>query len=222
DWESSVDADNYTLMIKELNKQVKANNSNHLVVSTVGGGPWHPNHFNTSDYIDYVDLLNLMTYDMQVGYSRHQGALYAGYGAFGGCSVDETVSLYNSKGVPLNKMIVGIAFYGRQYDGSEGLSDGGTVLDDTTTAHSYSYLATNYLNNASEASSLFFDDECGVPYIFNSTTGVFITYENNQSIQLKCQYVKDNQMAGVMFWQYSQDNGDLIDAISDYQTLYKN
>ncbi|MFA6842976.1 MAG: glycoside hydrolase family 18 protein, partial [Bacilli bacterium] len=221
DWETKVSTENYTLMIKELNRQIKANNESHLVISTVGGGPWAPNKFDTSAYVDDVDLVNLMTYGMQIGASRHQGALYEGTGTFSGCSVDASVKAYEKKGTPLNKMVVGIAFFGEQYEGSNGLSNGGTANDISASAKTYSYIASNYLNNSEKQDSIFFDNECGVPYVYDSGTGVFITYEDNESIRLKCEYVASNKLAGVMFWQYSQDNGDLISAISEYQSLYK-
>ena len=43
------------------------------------------------------------------------------------------------------------------------------------------------------------------PYLFNFYKGVFGTYDDEESVKEKCQYVLDNKMGGVMFWEYSSD-----------------
>lgn len=59
------------------------------------------------------------------------------------------------------------------------------------------------------------DHSAKAPYLFNEEDGVFITYENSQSLQLKCDFVKENNLKGVMFWEYFGDyEEELLSAIS--------
>jgi TonB family protein len=52
------------------------------------------------------------------------------------------------------------------------------------------------------------------PYLYNAETHVFVTYDDVESEALKTKYVKDKGLAGVMFWQYTQDPDNvLLDAV---------
>jgi hypothetical protein len=52
-----------------------------------------------------------------------------------------------------------------------------------------------------------------VPWLYNINTARFISYDDPQSIALKAGYAKDKHLAGVMIWELSQGNADLLDAI---------
>lgn len=49
------------------------------------------------------------------------------------------------------------------------------------------------------------DDKAKVPYLLITNQGIIITYENEQSMRVKCQSVSKNNMAGVMFREYFSD-----------------
>jgi chitinase len=52
-----------------------------------------------------------------------------------------------------------------------------------------------------------------VPWLFNGST--FISYEDEQSIGLKAEYIKCKGLGGVAIWELSQDsNGTLLGVIS--------
>jgi chitinase len=48
------------------------------------------------------------------------------------------------------------------------------------------------------------------PYLFNPSTMQFITYDDEWSVQNKCQYVKDHGLAGIMFWEYVEDRKEYL------------
>ena len=57
-------------------------------------------------------------------------------------------------------------------------------------------------------------------WIFNVTdrpeTNQLIVYDDEESVKLKCEYVIDNNMGGMMFWQYASDTSEyLLDAINE-------
>ena len=44
---------------------------------------------------------------------------------------------------------------------------------------------------------------------------IFITYEDEESVRTKARYVLDRGLAGIMFWELSEDpEGKLLDAIN--------
>ena len=54
------------------------------------------------------------------------------------------------------------------------------------------------------------------PYLLDKTNGYYITYDDEVSIKLKCQYAKDNDLGGVMIWEIGEDKSDtLITAVYD-------
>jgi chitinase len=51
-----------------------------------------------------------------------------------------------------------------------------------------------------------------VPWLFNGST--FISYEDEQSIGAKAQYIKNKALGGAMIWELSQDpNKVLLNAL---------
>ena len=60
----------------------------------------------------------------------------------------------------------------------------------------------------------YWDPVASVPYLYNAQTHIFVTYDDPQSIAVKCQYVLSHRLGGVMFWDYSGDpTGALLRAI---------
>jgi hypothetical protein len=52
-----------------------------------------------------------------------------------------------------------------------------------------------------------------VPWLYNSTAGIFISYDDPQSLAAKTAYVEAQGLGGVMAWELSQDDGSLLDAL---------
>jgi chitinase len=56
------------------------------------------------------------------------------------------------------------------------------------------------------------DDTAKAPYLTKGTG--FISYDDAQSLTAKTAYAKQNNLGGVMFWEYGQNmNGELLNAI---------
>ena len=51
-----------------------------------------------------------------------------------------------------------------------------------------------------------------MPWIYNPTTGMMITYEGPQLLTLKAEYVNQHHLSGMMFWELSHDGGELLTA----------
>jgi chitinase len=57
------------------------------------------------------------------------------------------------------------------------------------------------------------DDVAKVPWLYNAAKKEWITYEDPQSMRLKGEYVVTQNLAGAMFWELSNDDGTLLDAL---------
>lgn len=209
------DKENYTLFIGELRKQVKRANADYLVTAAVPGGPFTSSRYNIGDLNEHLDYFLLMTYDLHnTTLTTHHTALYSSSFTIRGCTVDETVNNYISKGASASKLVVGAAFYGRvftlDYDG-DPYGQGKAQYQKSI---SYGEIVRSYLNK--EDVLTFWDDVAKAPYLYDPNTKTFITYDDPDSIAEKINYVSTHKLAGIMFWEFSQDNGDLLNAIYEH------
>lgn len=54
-----------------------------------------------------------------------------------------------------------------------------------------------------------------MPWLYNASTQEWISYDDPQSVRLKGEYIRSEGLAGGMFWELSQDNGELLDALRE-------
>ena len=52
-----------------------------------------------------------------------------------------------------------------------------------------------------------------VPWLYNADAKEWITYEDAVSMRIKGAYVVEQGLAGAMFWELSNDDGTLLDAL---------
>ncbi|WP_169822966.1 glycosyl hydrolase family 18 protein [Methyloligella halotolerans] len=52
-----------------------------------------------------------------------------------------------------------------------------------------------------------------MPWLFNRQTGLWITYDDPDSLFRKARYARDAGLAGVMIWEMSGDDGSLLPAV---------
>lgn len=212
------DKENYTLFIEELRRQVKFANKDYLVTAALPGGPFTSSRYNIGDLNNHLDYYLLMTYDLHgSNVTSHHTALYKSPFTINGCSVDETINNYVNKGASRNKLVVGAAFYGRSFNLNY---QGNPVALGSATYRSsvdYKNIVNNFLSKVNSGEVVrYWDDTAKAPYLYNQTTNTFITYDDPESIRYKIEYIKSQGLAGIMFWEFSQDNGDLIRTIYQY------
>lgn len=163
---------------------------------------------NTSPFMDYVFT---MTYDFAVGNGRaaHHTNLFS--------SNKNTLSTENmilnllEAGVPANKLVVGVAFYGRGWENSDWQGDSfGTK---STALSTGSYIYKELIEQTPKGYQYAYDAKAEAAFFYNATTDGFISFENERSIEAKALWTKKMGLAGLFSWQVKQDNGDLIDAM---------
>lgn len=210
DWETpgTSHAANYPKLMKAIYEKFKAYDNELLVTAAIGAGPWQYKYFDLKNSAKYHDYINMMSYDLQSSSkSSYQNALYASsknYLLTNECNIDGTLKLYNSVGIPNNKVIIGVPFYGRTFTNSTGPGSNSTHSGAITQGVIHDY-KLKY-----GASIEHWDDECKVPYIYIPELQLFITYENPLSISEKMKYIGEKGLAGIMYWQNGQDYNELL------------
>lgn len=220
------DKHNFTLLLAEFRQQLDAfgapRDTHYLLTIAAPASPGTAQNLERSEIIKSLDWINLMTYDIHGIWetsTNFNAPLYRAAKDPGDASsnVDASVQGYLKAGVPIEKLVVGVPFYGHGWKGvpdkNNGLyqsASGGAPGLYEAGAFDYKELKDSYFATYTRT----WDAEAQVPWLYNPTTGIFISYEDPDSIAAKAGYVKDQDLAGVMIWELSQDDhGVLLDAI---------
>jgi GH18 family chitinase len=217
----SEDKQNYTLLLKLFREKM---GQNKLLTIAAPAGPSNIPNIEWNKIGQYVDWVNLMSYDFHGGWDNitgHNAGLYHNPtdSAPATLNADSAINRIVSLGFPINKLTMGVGFYGRGWERVPSINNGlfqSGIRSSLGTWESgvfdYHDLVNKYIPNYSK----FVDTHAKVPYLYNSSTGVFISYENPQSMQIKANYILDKGMAGVMFWELS---GDIRNSDSEQSLL---
>ena len=219
------DRQNFTLMLAELRRQLDVEGARdgrrYLLTAATAAGARLIANLELDRIAPLLDWFNVMTYDY------HSGSAIAHFNAplhaatkdptpF--YNIDSTVAMYRRGGVPREKIVVGVPFYGRAYGGVHG-ANGGLFQPATAppqewaTGLDYRQLAAR--NPTTHGFVRYWHAEAKVPWLHNDSLGVFITYDDPQSIGLKAGYVREQGLGGVMIWEVGGDDGSLVAAIAN-------
>jgi chitinase len=215
------DKENYTLMFRtireELDGMEKQTGKKLLLTTAVGGFKRFLDLTEMGKAQAYLDYINLMTYDYfqdSLGMSVHHTNLYASKMYHGEDSADRTVAEYVAAGVPAGKLVMGLAFYGRSSIVGENTRNGlGVKTTGPAKGGGYTMLKDSLINK--NGFRYFRDKDAMAPYLYNSSTRQFISFDDEWSVKNKAEYVKKKNMGGVMFWEYSSDKKEyLLNAVN--------
>jgi chitinase len=144
---------------------------------------------------------------------HHAGLFGAENAPIGSRNADASVRQHLAAGIPPEKLVLGVAFYGRKFGGVTALGNGvNQPYERYEGDPTYAELADQLVGQ--QGFVRFWDDRARAPYLWNAASRVFISYDDPQSIGEKTSYVRANRLGGMMFWELSQDrNDELLDVI---------
>ena len=202
---------NFTLMMQKLREALP--NSAMLTIAA-GAGQYFIDGTEMEKVEKYLDYVQLMTYDMcgDGAITVHHTNLFESSKS-DNSSAAHAVDIFNKAGVPSDKLIIGAAFYSREWrnisapdteklPGLSGLS--GLYQSVGVYAQfgaKFADLCENYINK--NGYTRYWDDVAKAPYLFNGSH--FITYDDEESIAHKCEYIKQKGVKGIMYWEHSCD-----------------
>lgn len=213
------DRENFTLLIQALRDSLdlagKQTGAYHeLTIATSADPAKVYTSYDVPAISPILDFVNVMTYDFNGAWSTqtgHNAPLYANPQAMTPeFNIKTAVDTFLEAGLPKEKLIVGLGFYGRGWKNVQSNTDGlfapangasqGTWEDGVL---DYSDLVENYVNK--NGFIRYWDDVSKVPYLFNAATGVFISYDDEESMCYKAGYVRDMGLGGGMVWEVTSD-----------------
>ncbi len=214
--ERSEDPANFILLLTELRTQLDAQGAldgAHYLLTIAAGS----NH-NAISNVDWkaaqeqLDWINVMAYDFVGSWANHTGfgaPLYASPNdPAPQNNVDTAIRAYLAAGVPADKLVLGVPFYGYGWkevpNKENGLFQTYGQIPDNGGIFEYKGLANFWIANMERH----WDDTAKVPWLYNAKTGMMISYDDPESLKYKADYVKDNNLGGIMAWELSYDSPD--------------
>ncbi len=204
------DKQNFTLLLKKLREKLDARgqmDGKHYILTIAGAsGSWYVNNVEIGSLHQYVEYANVMTYDIHGTWDTYTDFNAPLYGNSDSSpqykwSVDQSINAWLNAGFPKEKLVMGVPFYGYIFKAAANINHGLYQTYSGSASISYANIAANYLKDPTMIR--YFHPESMVPWLFNGST--FITYEDEQSMALKAQYIVDKDLAGGMIWELSQD-----------------
>ncbi|MEG1311718.1 MAG: glycoside hydrolase family 18 protein [Romboutsia sp.] len=189
------DKENFTLLLTALRDVL--GDDVWLSVAGTGETGYINKSIEVSEIAPIIDYFNLMSYDFTAGETgtnalKHQANLYDSDKSLPGYSVDSMVRNLESAGMPSEKILLGVPFYGRL---------GATIT------RSYDELRKDYINK--NGYEFKFDKQAQVPYLVKN--GEFaMSYDDALSIFLKSQYVLKNCLGGIFSWTSTYDKANIL------------
>ncbi|WP_108870098.1 glycosyl hydrolase family 18 protein [Aquimarina aquimarini] len=218
---TQADFANFETLLQEIRTAI---GPDKLITSAMSADPRKLEGFNWANVVKNMDYFNMMTYDFNGGWSNiagHNAPVYPYTGAeVPFFNWQSTLQKLNELGVPSNKICFGAPFYGRGV-----ITTGNADLNVATVKRSENVqpdgpieTAADYTNWPKEVydgtPNYFFikqkalsgtggwtrkwDDEAKVPYLVNGK--YFLSYDDEESIGIKAQFIKDNNLAGTIVW----------------------
>jgi len=165
----------------------------------------------------YLDWLNVMSYDffnsLTPTTGHHAGLYKSALATASDRDADSSIRQHLAAGIPPEKLVLGVAFYGRGFTGVRPIKHGiNQPYARFEAEHSYAELRQKLIGG--EGFVRGWDERAKAPYLWNAASKTFISYDDPRSLAIKADYVREHHLGGMMFWELSQDYDDeLLDVI---------
>jgi len=202
------DTQNFNLVLQELRETLGTSK----IISFASS--------SSAKYVDwktamkYLDYVNVMTYDMGAAPNGHNSPLHKS-ARFNQRSWDESIEAHVKGGVPKDKQVMGIPFYGKS---KKNPTDAEKIFEYSVKY----YEIPDILNKGTYRNKPLarkvtrqWEPTSMVPFLTDETGVNVLSYDDPESVAAKGYYVKNNGLLGAMFWEYRYDtsNHDLNKAV---------
>ncbi|HEY1904027.1 MAG TPA: glycoside hydrolase family 18 protein [Terracidiphilus sp.] len=216
------DKHNYTALVKELRKRFdKLEKQLHrplYVTLATGSSQEFLDHTEMHKVQKYVDTVNMMAYDYYEpdsdAMTGHHAPLYTNPADPKKISDDSSIQMYEKAGVPAEKIVLGVPFYGHVW-GQVPATNHGLYQPGKEVPHGYASYGKGPEEMLKNGFTRYWDSAASAPYLYNADKQIFVSYDDPESLALKCKYVLSHHLRGIMFWDYEGDStGALLNAVN--------
>ena len=187
------DTDNFTLLMRDIRQAIGKDKL--LTMASVASAQY----VNFRDILNDIDFVNIMSYDM-ANAPRHHSTLYRA-SISGRLTCDDAVKAHIDAGVPAERLVMGMPFYGR----------GGKLLSNRD------FRDIDFNGEYTEH----WNDTAKVPYLTNKDGIMVLGFDNPRSLSIKCEYILEKGLLGGMYWEYAADNDNADLARTVYEGIMK-
>lgn len=209
------DKTNFTALMTELRQALDAfgvaNNKKYELSVAAAASPDYLTWIEPEKIAAIVDYAKLMCYDFYGSWSEttgHLANLYGNPAKPDDLNVDAVVQNFLKAGFPVEKLLLGVPFYGRAWKGVPNTENGlyqkaqeATYPDGITYPDILALMKNGGFTR-------YWDDVAKAPYLYNGD--VWITYEDEQSLTEKIKYIQEKGLRGMMVWEYAHDMNTLL------------
>jgi len=228
---SNADRENFTLLLQALRAALIAagdpDEKHYLLTITAGASEEYVVNTELDQIARVVDWVGVMSYDFTGAWSKtsgHNAPLFTDPADPSPDAARNTVAAAVMRlvqaGVSPGKLLLGLPLYGRTWRGCARRNYGeyqecsgpakGTWEDGVL---DYQDIAANYLKSTDFV--WHFNQSAKVPFLFNTRSGQFISYDDAESLHYKIAFLKERGLGGGMFWEITGDrNGSLLDLVA--------
>ncbi|ELP87420.1 chitotriosidase-1 precursor, putative [Entamoeba invadens IP1] len=209
---SKEDVNNFAALMKEfyeykISEAQSSGKAEILLSAATSSSKEFYGNYKLSETSKYVDWFNVMTYDYHDSdddrVNSHTPLKSLNSGSE---SIETTINDYVSQGVPLEKIILGIALYGRGWsletivnhnigDKAIGPSKPGAYTQEEGLMANIE-IETRTVNERYDLTAV-----CKYGWYSNQ----WFSFDDEITIKLKAKYAKERQLGGVMFWAIDLD-----------------
>ena len=191
---------------------------NYLVTAAITADGTNGGKIDAADYAgaaQYVNWYNVMTYDYFGAWDADgPTAPHSPLTSYSGIPIpgfyaDAAIQKLKSKGIPSNKLLLGIGFYGRGWAGVSQAAPGGSASGPAPGTYEQGVEDYKVLKTRCPATGTI----AGTAYAYCG--GQWWSYDTPSTIAGKLSYGRAQGLGGVFVWELSGDtsNGELITAV---------
>lgn len=219
---------------EKLDAASAVDNEDYLLTAAVTASSWVLGGVPDNTYASYLDFLSIMSYDFHGGWNEYVENLANIYPdpadtetldmAMPTLNMDWAYNFYRGV-LPPEKILMGIPYYTRGWENVQG--GNGTGLhgksktpasgkynlwgDDDNNDGTPDPAGANplwHVMNLAEEDPNFnvhWDDVGKVPYLWQDQEKVFLSFENQQSMDERIKYIEDKNLGGALIWVMNGD-----------------
>jgi len=220
------DKQNFTLLLHTLKDSLTAlgvqSAKSYLLTAALPANPGETASMDIEKVAPILDQLNIMTYDFSGPWdpiSNHNSPLYAPRPEDSTHNVDAAFKKYHTVyGIPSEKINLGVPFYAHTFSNCTELHAPHAGSD---TVHFSKDGAFYYdIVTIMDKFTRRWDDRAKAPYLVSTNWNMLVSYDDEESIRCKAQYVVENNARGLIIWEITGDylpdhRTPLLDAIHD-------
>lgn len=214
----SSDKTPFTNFIIQLKSALQAANPNYELSIALYAVDWS-GVFDIPALVPYVDNFIIMGYDYYWSGSSQAGPtdpLYNFQTSYN-YTLSKSVTYYLNKGVPPNKLLLGLPYYGREWETTSNTIPSSTT-GNFSTSRTYAYVKTNSTGNYS-ASNKVWDQNSFTPAFIFQVSGAWrqCWIDDDYSMRRRFDFVNQRGIGGIGIWALGYDDGytDFWQAIQD-------